>query len=303
MTSYYSTTKATALSLPLASNASTVDLVDGSTFPDPTVPGNGNYTVILGYGSDREEICTVVSKTGPNQIVVTRGEDGTAATSKNAGDVVVHGVSARDFESMVTTDGAVMTGYLTLSGAPTDNLHAATKKYVDDLIALASPVGIIAPFGQSTAVTGWLLCNGQSTTGYPALAAMYGATVPDLRDKFVLGDGGSLPNTGGAATVTLTAAQSGVPEHNHPAGTGIDTPDHTHTMAGWSPNGWQSPTWFGYFSFNAIEQAAYSIFSTGGASTSHTHSVTVYNNTAAPASTAHENMPPYYALTFQVRAG
>ena len=34
----------------------------------------------------------------------------------------------------VNKDGDVMTGLLTLSGAPTANLHAATKLYVDDLV-------------------------------------------------------------------------------------------------------------------------------------------------------------------------
>lgn len=38
--------------------------------------------------------------------------------------------------------GGTMTGALTLFGAPTDNLHAATKKYVDDAIA---GVGYPAP--------------------------------------------------------------------------------------------------------------------------------------------------------------
>jgi len=37
----------------------------------------------------------------------------------------------------VDLDGDAMTGLLTLSGAPTANLHAATKKYVDDQIAAA----------------------------------------------------------------------------------------------------------------------------------------------------------------------
>lgn len=134
--SHFSSTKATSLASGMTSVATAVYLVDGSTYPDPAVPGNGQYSVILGYGSDREEVCTVIAKPGTNQLTVTRGQDGTAAVSKNIGDVVVHGVSARDFEGMITADGATMTGYLTLSGAPAQDLHAATKKYVDDGLAL-----------------------------------------------------------------------------------------------------------------------------------------------------------------------
>ncbi len=33
--------------------------------------------------------------------------------------------------------GGTLTGPLTLSGAPTENLHASTKKYVDDALASA----------------------------------------------------------------------------------------------------------------------------------------------------------------------
>ncbi len=37
----------------------------------------------------------------------------------------------------------------------------------------------------------WLECNGQPTNGYPELAAVVGANVPDLRGKFLRGLGGS----------------------------------------------------------------------------------------------------------------
>ena len=37
----------------------------------------------------------------------------------------------------------------------------------------------------------WLECNGQSTSGYPELAAVVGAAVPDLRGKFLRGLGGN----------------------------------------------------------------------------------------------------------------
>lgn len=40
-----------------------------------------------------------------------------------------------DSSSFVAKSGSTMTGLLTLSGAPTANLHAATKKYVDDKTA------------------------------------------------------------------------------------------------------------------------------------------------------------------------
>lgn len=62
--------------------------------------------------------------------------------------------------------------------------------------------------------TGWALCNGSNGT-------------PDLRDRFIVGAGStySVGNTGGANSVTLTAAQ--MPTHNHSATT-ASAGAHTH---------------------------------------------------------------------------
>lgn len=42
-------------------------------------------------------------------------------------------------------------------------------------------------YAASSPPNGWLECNGQSTVSYPALAAIVGATVPDLRGEFIRG--------------------------------------------------------------------------------------------------------------------
>lgn len=44
-------------------------------------------------------------------------------------------ITSQDISGKLDKSGGTMTGTLTLSGAPTANLHAATKKYVDDAIA------------------------------------------------------------------------------------------------------------------------------------------------------------------------
>lgn len=46
---------------------------------------------------------------------------------------------------------------------------------------------MIAWYSASVPPDGWLECNGQSTSSYPALAAIVGATVPDLRGQFIRG--------------------------------------------------------------------------------------------------------------------
>lgn len=49
------------------------------------------------------------------------------------------------------------------------------------------PPGSIMAYGGTTAPSGWLLCNGQSTNGHQELAAVVGANVPDLRGEFIRG--------------------------------------------------------------------------------------------------------------------
>jgi len=45
------------------------------------------------------------------------------------------------------------------------------------------PVGAIIAYGGSSAPSGWLLCNGQSTSGYAALASIVGSNVPNYTSK------------------------------------------------------------------------------------------------------------------------
>jgi microcystin-dependent protein len=93
------------------------------------------------------------------------------------------------------------------------------------------PIGLIAPYGGGTVPVGWHLCDG-SAHGSAALQAVIGsANTPDLRDRFVVGAGSTyaMGNTGGAASVTLTAAQSGLVGHSHTASSGTQSANHTHT--------------------------------------------------------------------------
>ncbi len=56
------------------------------------------------------------------------------------------------------------------------------------------PVGMVVAWpvdGNPADAASWLECNGQSTVGYPELAAVIGAHVPDLRGRFLRGFGGN----------------------------------------------------------------------------------------------------------------
>lgn len=91
----------------------------------------------------------------------------------------------------------------------------AVKTYIGDSILAGMPSGTIIMYGNTSAPTGWLLCNGSavSRTTYAALFAIIGTTygvgngsttfnLPDMRQRFPLGKaasgtGSTLGGTGG----------------------------------------------------------------------------------------------------------
>ena len=102
--------------------------------------------------------------------------------------------------------GGTLTGDLTLSGAPTTNNMASTKKYVDDQIAALpaatdlTPAGTVIWTARNTAPTGYLKANGAavSRTTYSDLFSAIGTTfgigdgsttfnLPELRGEFIRG--------------------------------------------------------------------------------------------------------------------
>ena len=107
-----------------------------------------------------------------------------------------------------------------------------------------------------------------------------------IQDTFLLASGTTYENgaTGGSATVTLTAAQSGVPAHSH------KYQDYNTTYTLKTTN--RKP--------GTSTAVAYGTSLTaGGGATERTSS----NNTAANASQAHNNMPPYLAVYMWERVG
>jgi len=134
----------------------------------------------------------------------------------DAQDASVSATAIAGIALCVARAGDTMTGPLTLPGNPASALQAAPKQYVDQADAILVPTGAIMCFYRSTAPAGWLECNGQSTSGYAALAALIGANVPDLRGEFIRGwDNGRGVDSGrvlGSAQADILKA------HNHNVG-------------------------------------------------------------------------------------
>lgn len=84
-------------------------------------------------------------------------------------------------------------------------------------------IGDVRPWFTSTVPTSWLAMEGQSTAAMHAtIVSMYGANLPDMRDRTLIGASGTkaIGTATGAESVTLTTTE--LPGHNH-AG-----PSHAH---------------------------------------------------------------------------
>jgi len=133
-----------------------------------------------------------------NAVTTAKIADANVTTAKIA-DVNV--TTAKILDANVTTakiaDANVTTAKILDANVTTAKIldaNVTTAKIADDAVTAAKvapglllPTGAITAFGGSTAPTGYLECNGQSTAGYAALAAIVGANVPDLRGEFVRG--------------------------------------------------------------------------------------------------------------------
>jgi len=93
----------------------------------------------------------------------------------------------------VTTSGQLKVNSSGITANELADNSVTTVKILDGNVTQAKtnnslvPTGAIMAFGMNSVPTGWLECNGQSTSGYTALAALVGANVPDLRGYFVRG--------------------------------------------------------------------------------------------------------------------
>jgi len=128
---------------------------------------------------------------------------------------------------------------------------------------------------------GWALCDGRNGT-------------PDLRDRFIVGAGGSynVGDTGGANTVTLTTNQ--IPRHDHEPGTLTTRSAGLHNHIFLKAD-------FGSIRTGTEHQETVRVFREKDHRTADAgeHKHTISGNTAnTGGGQAHENRPPYYALAY-----
>ncbi|CAB4139976.1 hypothetical protein UFOVP397_12 [uncultured Caudovirales phage] len=176
------------------------------------------------------------------------------------------------------------------------------------------PQGLIAMWSGAVAnvPAGWALCNGSNGT-------------PDLRDRFIVGAGGTrAPGaTGGAASGTTNSAgahthsgatggtaitEAQMPGHTH-TGTTSSAGDHQHGTAGWGGAPGIAPVGnYGNTNNYVLTGGGTDVYSTSAAG-AHSHAFTTSSAGGGQAHThtigsdgAHthtvDTLPPFFALAF-----
>lgn len=143
------------------------------------------------------------------------------------------------------------------------------------------PVGTVLTFAGTGVPNGWLLCDGQSinATTYPQLYAVVGGAVPDLRSRFIVGAG----QGGGLTNYNLRDAGG---EESHQLSVN-EIPAHTHTINKGN---------FGLHgrSFEGNNDSDLPFENSG-------YTYPINGTDATGGGQAHENRPPYYALTYIIK--
>ena len=170
------------------------------------------------------------------------------------------------------------------------------------------PVGTIVAYGGTSAPSGWQLCNGATpvTTALQTLLGGAGQTVPDLRNRFIIGAGSSYSrgDTGGSKDATLVSHSHTINNHTHSfSATTNDPGNHQHTYIdqyvvinnGYRP--WPASN---------NDCAARNVNTGSGGAHTHTVSGTTGNpsNTGTNSqgsSATNANLPPYYALIYIIK--
>ena len=283
----------------IVKNASgqTVTFTQGSGSNVSVLNGTNKIIYCDGAGSGAS-VADITQSLDLNTLTV----NGTSVTATAAELNILDGVTASTVE-LNYVDGVTSNIQTQLNAA------TAATAAVD---AYKVPAGGIIMWSGSTGSipSGWFLCNGSNGT-------------PDLRNRFVVGAGGSygVGATGGADSVTLSTSQ--IPAHSHSgstssagghnhtfSGTTSEIGDHTHDEYHYHTNGsGDGPGPGASCCGGAIEDGGidtgpagshnHTFSGTTSSAGAHTHTVSV-GNTGGGAS--HENRPPYYALAYIMKS-
>jgi microcystin-dependent protein len=141
------------------------------------------------------------------------------------------------------------------------------------------PKGTIVAYNSTIAPNGWALCDGNNGT-------------PNLNNRFILGSGSkSINTTGGVETVTLNVNE--LPSHIHNvSGSTNYNGNHHHNSGIYYGRGYDA-----LFSRGMKSSKDFSDYIMTSIAGNHNHNFNV-NSESTGGNQPHENMPPFYVLTY-----
>jgi len=295
------------LAASISTSGTTLVLAAGTGINFPVLTGSDFFYGTIYDSAGNYEIVKVTARAA-DSLTVVRAQEGTTALAFSSGDAFAQRVTAAslndfaqksvdqtftgvntfdgvtDFNANVTGTTATFSGAISsvspaFTGVPTAPTAATgtnTTQIATTAFVLVNGVpagGILMWSGSIASIpSGFYLCDGTNGT-------------PDLRDRFVMGAGGTyaVNATGGSADATLVA-------HTH-SGSTSTTGAHTHTYQGsnYQPNNAAGsvPDWIGA-----------STMTTNSAG-DHAHTFTT---NSAGSSATNANLPPYFALAYIMKA-
>jgi microcystin-dependent protein len=186
------------------------------------------------------------------------------------------------------------------------------------------PVGTIIMWGgpENQIPTNWVLCNGAAAPSNSALYSLLtspqwnnlfgpGGKVPDLRERFVVGAGGTINNQnttvngspylvndkGGFNEITLSESQ--IPSHIHSVNA-VNIPSsgtHKHVVGQSTSNGSEFTT----MRSGDSQRGGQAFTNAGAVDGAHTHTVPAHDTNTTGSGGSHENRPPYFALCYIIK--
>ena len=164
------------------------------------------------------------------------------------------------------------------------------------------PVGTIVAYGGSSAPSGWQVCNGGTASTSALQTVLGGSSVPDLRDRFIIGSGSSYSAgaQGGSKDATLVS-------HSHTTNSTIEENSSSAKVLEGAINK-ISEDFNVYGTATGVFTKVPNQFSpiTGSSSPSPVGGVTFdgkhrHGTNSQGTSATNANLPPYYALIYIIK--
>lgn len=199
--------------------------------------------LVLWDGQQDPEIVAVTENDSSGTFIITRGKEGTTAKQWSAGTQVISQLTKEVINAALAgiadiaavgdvrylrLIGGTVTGPITLPGAPTNNLHAATKAYVDTAVADAVTT-------DGFTMTGPIDMSGEAMTNLPEPVSGSNPATKTYVDNAIaaldtrLDDLNGITTAGSATAYTLNTAG------NATLATGLKISFKPHTTSGASP--------------------------------------------------------------------